>query len=309
MVRVVFNPETLEEPLKTEWLEWLTKAEAATRRAIDAWENWRGQGSIEKFKCPLEDKVWAELKDWLIEKVFHNKCAYCETREVRSPYHAEHFRPKGRVSFRAEGEKKLCKAIIYDEEGNKIEHPGYFWLAYHWANLLPSCNYCNSALGKNDQFPVKKSYIGVKRLNPGEAANLHKREIASLKRQEVYYLQPEDLNELEEPLLLNPYIDEPSDHLVFGDQGLIAPREGSEKGQISIRTYNLDAENLRVDRQIAQDNACKIYSMGFAHGENKLISQRISDAKEAIRGYIDGHNPYSAAVLDYLRLSFKNHEI
>ena len=309
MVRVFFDPDALQEPLKTEWLEWLAKAEAATRKAIDAWEDWKSEGSPEKFKCPLEDKIWGELKEWLIKNVFHDKCAYCETREVRSPYHAEHFRPKGRVSFRTEGEKKLRKAIINDEEGKEIEHPGYFWLAYHWANLLPSCNYCNSALGKKDQFPVKKSHVGVKRLNPVDAAALRRKEIVSLKRQEVYYLQPEDLNELEEPLLLNPYIDDPCDHLVFGDKGVIAPREGSEKGKVSIMVYDLDAENLRIARQSTQDSAYIKYSMGFAQGEGKLISQRINDAKEAIRGYIDGHKPYSAAVLDYLRLVYTNHGI
>src|ERR1700676_5569499 len=132
MVRVSFNPNTLQEPLKSEWQSWVAEAEAATQRAIEAWETWRAEGSPGKFKCALEEKVWGDLKAWLIKNIFQNKCAYCETREVRSPYHAEHFRPKGRVRFRAKGEKKLCKVVINDEEGKQTEHPGYFWLAYNW---------------------------------------------------------------------------------------------------------------------------------------------------------------------------------
>ena len=309
MVRAFFDPSNLKEPLKTEWANWLSKAEAATKRAIDAWENWREKGSVGKFNCQLEDKVWGELKEWLIKNVFHDKCAYCETREVRSPYHAEHFRPKGRVRFRSTGVKKLVTPIIQDEEGENVEHPGYFWLAYNWANLLPSCNDCNSALGKNDQFPVKKVHVGIKRLTISEAAKLRRKEIQSFKRQEVYYLQPEDLNELEEPLLLNPYLDNPSDHIVFGDCGVIAAKEGSEKGEASLVVYDLGAENLRIARQEAQDKALKIYSTEFSRGENKTISQRISEAKQALRGYIDGEKPYSAAVLDYLRLVYQDHRL
>lgn len=60
-----------------------------------------------------------------LDKLFYGKCAYCE-----SPYRAvdaldiEHFRPKGGIAEAA-------------------DHPGYWWLASDWANLLPSCPACN----------------------------------------------------------------------------------------------------------------------------------------------------------------------
>lgn len=57
--------------------------------------------------------------------LFHGKCAYCEARyEVGMPVDIEHFRPKGEVA---------------ETPG----HPGYWWLAGHWENLLPSCIDCN----------------------------------------------------------------------------------------------------------------------------------------------------------------------
>jgi hypothetical protein len=49
------------------------------------------------------------------------------------------------------------------EKEKEFEHPGYYWLAYEWTNLLPSCYDCNSfrrhgtmkaGPGKNERFPV-----------------------------------------------------------------------------------------------------------------------------------------------------------
>ncbi|MBG7614641.1 endonuclease [Brevundimonas sp. BAL450] len=60
-----------------------------------------------------------------MERLFHGKCAYCESRyDITGPVDIEHFRPKGAV------------------EGDDA-HPGYWWLAGDWENLLPSCLDCN----------------------------------------------------------------------------------------------------------------------------------------------------------------------
>jgi len=65
-----------------------------------------------------------------LEALFHGKCAYCESRyDTTSPVDIEHFRPKGAV------------------EG--IVHPGYWWLAAEWTNLLPSCIDCNRRRRQN----------------------------------------------------------------------------------------------------------------------------------------------------------------
>lgn len=60
-----------------------------------------------------------------LEQLFFGKCAYCETRyDVSGPVDIEHFRPKGEVD-------------------GAPDHPGYWWLAAVWPNLLPSCVDCN----------------------------------------------------------------------------------------------------------------------------------------------------------------------
>ena len=53
------------------------------------------------------------------------KCAYCESFYAGTqPVDVEHYRPKGKVDGMA-------------------GHPGYWWLAGRWENLLPSCIDCN----------------------------------------------------------------------------------------------------------------------------------------------------------------------
>ncbi|WP_201859368.1 hypothetical protein [Microvirga soli] len=97
-----------------------------------------------------------------LEELFHGKCAYCESLYAsQAPVDVEHYRPKGRV----EGE---------------TTHPGYWWLAAEWTNLLPSCLDCNRRrkqvvpvvsadltvlqqrmkTGKQDAFPIAGSRAG-----------------------------------------------------------------------------------------------------------------------------------------------------
>src|SRR5207249_9483579 len=70
--------------------------------------------------------IWTALKPGL-EKLAAKKCWYCESREVRSDKHVDHFRPKNRVN-----------------EVGCEKHPGYWWLAFEWKNFRYSCTFCNS---------------------------------------------------------------------------------------------------------------------------------------------------------------------
>ena len=78
---------------------------------------------------------------------FYGKCAYCEA-PIRDYQHGdvEHFRPKAGVTD--ENGQPVC---LFDEQGQvqigadgePVKHPGYYWLAYEWTNLLPTCVKCN----------------------------------------------------------------------------------------------------------------------------------------------------------------------
>ena len=307
MIKVNFDPSKLTGPLKAEWQAWEQKASKATEDVIDAWETWRAGGSVGEFKYRFDEKIWKELKDWLIKNVFHNKCAYCETREVRSSYHAEHFRPKAAVTVKGTGKRKQQTCLTVDEYGNNINHPGYFWLAYTWSNLLPSCHYCNSVRGKKNQFPIKNAHISVKLLTAAEAGNLNnpmiKTKVAS--RGNVYYLQPEDLTPMEDPLLLHPYFDKPQDHLTFGEFGEVSAKD--EKGQHSIEVYNLDAEPLVTARREAQYIVRQDYEREVSRGKYLSRQQRRAIGRAFIAGYINGEEPYSAAVMAELRAEYSDH--
>lgn len=87
--------------------------------------------------------LWREVKETL-SKASHGKCWYCESKNTRSDNAVDHYRPKGKVA---------------EEES----HPGYWWLAFDYANYRFSCTYCNSrrkhslsgsAGGKQDHFPL-----------------------------------------------------------------------------------------------------------------------------------------------------------
>ncbi len=178
-----------------EWKDWKREAEEETEKM---------EKIAKKGKKPVpKGRIWRKLLPFL-ERVFHNKCAYCESKNP-GKLEVEHYRPKSEVK---------------DENGKKVGHPGYYWLAYNWENLLLACPWCNGRGAKSSRFPIK-----------GERAK-----------------SKEDDLDLEEPLLLNPYKDEGfSKHITFGAKGIIVGK--SEKGRKTIDICKLNREHLRRLRQ------------------------------------------------------------
>jgi len=308
MIHIDFDPSTLTGEDKTWWDDWQRKAAEATEEIIQTWESSK-QLSGSDFK----DSIWQDLKKWLLQHVFHGKCAYCETHieEAQQSGDAEHFRPKCAVTFRQQDTERTSKARAEDENGTLIEHPGYFWLAYHWKNLLPSCRFCNSNQGKKTQFPVRNHHIILEHLRHNDEGSLHD-PYPSSKWPDVCYLQPDDLDDLEDPLLLHPYIDHPRDHLRFGCRGIITCKEDkngqvSKKGEQSIQVYNLKRDSLMRARQKAQMAAKNRFFAAFDHwleeGHNLPDCRR--KAWEAISDFSDGTEAYSAAALDFMTLVCK----
>jgi len=63
------------------------------------------------------------------------KCCFCENKRAKKrEFDGEHFRPKAKVT-------------------EDPSHPGYWWLAYDWSNLLYACKPCNQEYKKN-HFPL-----------------------------------------------------------------------------------------------------------------------------------------------------------
>ncbi|MFM9829001.1 MAG: hypothetical protein ACKVOB_09715 [Sphingomonas sp.] len=132
-----------------------------------------------------------------LEKLFFGKCAYCETfYNATAPVDIEHYRPKGEVA-EAPG------------------HPGYWWLAMVWENLLPSCIDCNR---KRNQLVPKQSsdladlYSNSIRLASGQSGKKDSfpiRDPATRATREAMPVAAEDA------LLLNPCIHDPEAYLAW----------------------------------------------------------------------------------------------
>jgi hypothetical protein len=137
----------------------------------------------------------------------HDKCAFCESKVTHiASGHVEHFRPKGGVR---------------QHEGDLVQKPGYFWLAYEWKNLLFSCEICNSRF-KGNLFPLT---------NPTARAR-----------------RPRDDLAAEKPLFVDPAVEDPAAHIGFREEYPFAVN-GSARGEATWRALGLDREKLAEIRR------------------------------------------------------------
>ena len=184
----------------------------------DDWRAWRKEcrlerkAVIERVRNGGEPQLNDLYKDSRMQAVykrdgppFFGKCAYCEGRILSTqPGDIEHYRPKGMVTH------QNGKCVMVDANGGKkVPHPGYYWLAYEWSNLLYACIDCNrintkkhggKTVGKGTRFPVE----GKHATEPGGDVN-------------------------ERPLLLNPMVDEPDEHLSINKRGFITGKTRERK--------------------------------------------------------------------------------
>lgn len=161
-----------------------------------------------------------------LRKMFHRKCAYCETFYAPAmPDDIEHYRPKG----------------AYIEAG-KPKKPGYWWLAMAWANLLPSCADCNRAR--------RQQIVGQERKETKGKANQFPLAPGSVRA------TTEDAVAAEVPLLLDPTAGaRPERHLEFLPDGIVRPAlvngVESERGQVTIEVVALLRRDLVDARAVA----------------------------------------------------------
>lgn len=135
----------------------------------------------------------------------HGKCCFCE-KKIGAEGDVEHFRPKG--GFRQQKRSRLGK-------------PGYYWLAYEWANLLWACPICNQRF-KQNYFPLH---------DPATRAVSHQADVTQ-----------------EEPLLINPAETNPAPLIGFR-QEVAYPIDDNAKAKATIEMLGLNRQNLIEDRR------------------------------------------------------------
>ena len=206
------------EPVTEEWQRWCSDCEleqASHNTKIQSGQNSEVKSSIYKG----QKHVYIDP-----DGPFHGKCAYCESEIYSNQFgDIEHFRPKAGLKDYPTGQ-----SVKIEINGISQDHPGYYWLAYDWKNLLLSCVLCNRLssghsshqIGKGNYFPVNGSHA----INPGDEVN-------------------------EDPLLIHPVFENPEDHLKVDESGIFYSKNGSLRGETCIRIFGLNDRGLPNERK------------------------------------------------------------
>lgn len=141
MIQISKNSTDLPEIVyKTGAKKGINKIDEALALLIQFYDSNKAKIDLGKKKVPFKSSIYGHrlLKAKLVD-LQHGKCAFCESKVKKIGYgDVEHFRPK---------------AAYQRSTGDGLSYPGYYWLAYEWANLLFSCQLCNQAFKKN-LFPL-----------------------------------------------------------------------------------------------------------------------------------------------------------
>lgn len=167
------------------------------------------------------------------------------------------------------------KAGYKQRPTDPLRRPGYYWLAYSWYNLLFSCELCNSR-HKGSLFPLAD----------------HRTRAGS----------PMDDLANEQPLFLNPAVDDPSAFIRFRRH---VPRalKNNRRGAVTIRELGLrrDALNERRKSQLKLLRLLWESTVELRLGPNsQTVRQKIRQNEATLRFSVEPEAEYSAMARDYL---------
>lgn len=186
----------------------LTKGADAARELCEAYEAAPRDYQSGEKTFDFDSSIYAatEVKE-LLRSAQHNKCAFCESVFTHTGYgDVEHSRPK---------------AGYKQKDGDDLKRPGYYWLAYEWANLFYSCQLCNQRFKRN-LFPLKD---GRRR------ARTHRHDLRN-----------------EKPLLVDPSTQNPARYIGFREE-YAYPIKGRKEGEVTIEVFGLNREELAEVRR------------------------------------------------------------
>jgi predicted ATPase len=141
----------------------------------------------------------------------------------------------------------------------------YYWLAYDWRNLYLICVVCDR--NKLNRFPV----LAGRAPRGATGASLEKHETR---------------------LLLDPCLDVPEQHLLFGDEGHVASvslehaPSAPDVGTITIDTFGLNREDLVASRASAARDTEAGLTVAWGAGEERAAFERaLTDLTRDFRPY------------------------
>lgn len=239
----------------------------------------------------------ADVRDALIE-MFKGKCAYCESA-VTAGFDGdiEHYRPKGGVT-------EAAKA--------NVKHPGYWWLAMVWTNLLLSCVHCNQA---RRQRIIKRdgSVDDIGRaLQSSDLRTTGKKNYFPTEGETWVTDHEADLGG-EKPLLVDPTETEPEplfDWIIDGQLSTLVPRAGdagAEETELKLglnRRYLVEARGKTLNQLHCLGSNVRAALEDFLEAgsdEAAAVALRAVERDvEAIRELGRPENPYAGMARAYL---------
>jgi uncharacterized protein (TIGR02646 family) len=251
------------EPIADQaWKQWVAAGRAARDALLES--------KAEKPARLINEDLYKAQRDRFLAAT-HGKCAYCERKIIpgQRKGDVEHYRPKGRVK-KADG-----GIVMINRNGALVEHPGYYWLAYEWENLLPSCLACNrpgtddasgTVTGKADRFPLEGG---------------------------SWAASPDEI-EHERPALLNPWRDNPSEHLTFDPlTGVVGYQ--TERGRVTIEVLGLNRDGLPEARKgacVSTLRAIESFMSGLVRADEG--DRRVQEDRATLREVKDGSAEFAA---------------
>ena len=257
MIKIKFTP-----PDDDPWNEWIVRCQTATADII--------QRKAAGHAVDIDEGLYKTFKASLYMNPngpFRGKCAYCEdVIEGDQPGDVEHYRPKKQVR---DIENSIVERL---ENGVTVPHPGYYWLAYDWRNLLASCRSCNSRTvpngqqqGKGNRFPVSDNHAWA----PGEEVN-------------------------ERPLLLNPLWDDPDKHLSIDETGVFS--WVSERGRITLEVFRLNDRGLPGRRAKHYEDTLNLFKSAASRQlEEGRDDRKVVTKFRRVARIVAGYEAFAAA--------------
>lgn len=249
-----------------------------------------------------------------LDRIFWGKCAYCEASyQAVSARNVDHYRPKGAVA-------------------EDPSHPGYWWLAAEWANLLPSCLACNQRRQQVQYQPGMTLTQLEQELQVAPSATYGKGESFPTANGNWVMTEGGDLL-TEAPLLIDPCTRDPAAHLewsfdfdasqnIWEADPLIPFLRGrltnagsrDDYGETSIAIYGLNRAGLIKDRMATLRNM-QLASVSIVDAADDLsqiadqasaaalkLKARLTRYKTALLAYSSPSSPFSAMARAYIHL-------
>jgi len=205
----------------------------------------------------------SEVKE-VLTFIQYSKCGFCESKITHIDYgDVEHFRPKA--------------GWVQNKE--RLNKPGYYWLAYDWQNLIFSCKKCNQR---------------------------HKRNLFPLFPKSTRALSHNDDISIEDPLFINPNQEDPEEFIEFNLE-IPTSINKNKRGIVTIECLGLDRKPLNEQRRDKLKMVNTIYNL--AKGYPDTNPELKAKARAVVQEYYDQSHLDSAEYSSMLKSFFKKNPI